>query len=304
MTSRLVLALALAACGHAAPSPAQAAAPSSQAAAPSPRVAAPASAASAAFAVTVTGHGPPIVLIPGLASSGDVWNGTVAHVRDHHTCHVLTLAGFAGQPRVPAPMLATVRDALAAYITEHHLDHPVIVGHSLGGFLALDLAEHHPDLVGRLFIVDSLPFLPAAFDPSATAESGAKMGPQFRAHLAGLNATQRRAMVDTMVTAPADQALVASWGDRSDPTAVADAFVELMSTDLRPGLSAIHVPTFVIGTYRGMPAKREDVQKVFDDQYAGLRGAKITLAETARHFVMLDDPALVYAELDRFLAAR
>lgn len=297
MTSRLVLALALAACAHSEPPPAHRAAPS-------PQVAAPAAPATTAFAVTVTGHGPPILLIPGLASSGDVWNGTVAHVRDHYTCHVLTLAGFAGQPRIPAPMMSSVRDAIAAYITDHHLDHPVIVGHSLGGFVALDLASSHPDLVGPLFIVDSLPFLPGAWDPSATAESGAKMGPQLRAQLAKTDATRRRQMTDTMVTEPANQALVASWGDKSDPTAVADAYVELMSTDLRPRLPAIRVPAFVIGTYRGLPAKREEVQKIFDDQYAGLRNAKITLADNARHFVMLDDPDFLYSQLDRFLAAR
>ena len=49
---------------------------------------------------------------------------------------VVTVAGFVGVPRVPAPMLEKVRDGLAAYIRKNKLDHPVIVGHSLGGFLA------------------------------------------------------------------------------------------------------------------------------------------------------------------------
>ena len=48
------------------------------------------------FQVQVTGTGRPILLIPGLASSGDTWTTTVAHLGGRFTCHVLTLAGFAG----------------------------------------------------------------------------------------------------------------------------------------------------------------------------------------------------------------
>src|SRR4051812_44907803 len=98
------------------------------------------------FVVKVTGKGTPIILIPGLSSSGAVWDGTVAHLKDHYECHVLTLAGFAGQPRIENPFLETVRNDLTAYIRQHKLDHSIIIGHSLGGFLALWLATHDPEL--------------------------------------------------------------------------------------------------------------------------------------------------------------
>jgi pimeloyl-ACP methyl ester carboxylesterase len=99
----------------------------------------PSPAATRSFAVTVTGRGRPIILIPGLASSGETWDATVAHLRDRYACHVLTLAGFAGIPPVSGPFLSRVRGDIARYIDEQHLDHPIIVGHSLGGALALDL---------------------------------------------------------------------------------------------------------------------------------------------------------------------
>src|SRR4051812_3944889 len=53
------------------------------------------------FTVTVTGHGPPILFIPGLSSPGSVWDHAVAHLASNHECHVLTLAGFAGTPALP-----------------------------------------------------------------------------------------------------------------------------------------------------------------------------------------------------------
>jgi N-formylmaleamate deformylase len=88
------------------------------------------------FHVEITGHGKPMILIPSLASSGKTWDGTVAHYKDQYECHVLTLACFAGEPRIEAPFLETVRKDLAAYIRENKMNKPVIVGHSLGGVMA------------------------------------------------------------------------------------------------------------------------------------------------------------------------
>jgi pimeloyl-ACP methyl ester carboxylesterase len=135
------------------------------------------------FQVKVTGHGRPVILIPGLSSSGETWDTTVARYQDRFQCHVLTLAGFAGVPRIPAPMLEHVREGIAVYIRKNKLDHPVIVGHSLGGFLALDLAAHDPELPGRLVIVDSYPFLGGVVDPKATIEQAREMAGQMRGYI-------------------------------------------------------------------------------------------------------------------------
>ncbi len=50
------------------------------------------------FGVKITGHGPPMILIPGLKGSADTYNDVVRHYKDRYTCYVITLAGFAGQP--------------------------------------------------------------------------------------------------------------------------------------------------------------------------------------------------------------
>ena len=82
-----------------------------------------------AFRVQVAGHGRPMILIPGLSSSGDTWKGTVEHYKDRFTTHTVTLAGFAGVPAIEQrPLLAAVRDQLAAYIEANHLEKPIVVG--------------------------------------------------------------------------------------------------------------------------------------------------------------------------------
>ena len=135
------------------------------------------------FEVRVTGKGPDVLLIPGLASSGAVWDDTVRPLCTTHRCHVFTLAGFAGVPAQPGPLLDNVDAALAAYIEQQHLKAPVVIGHSLGGFVALRLAIAHPADVGRLVIVDTLPALGAARMDSATPQQLHDFAPQMRAQL-------------------------------------------------------------------------------------------------------------------------
>ncbi len=65
--------------------------------------------AAPAVTVEVTGSGPAMLLVPGLLSSGDVWQQVVEHFRPRYQCHVLTLAGFAGVPPVDHPSRARVR---------------------------------------------------------------------------------------------------------------------------------------------------------------------------------------------------
>ena len=261
------------------------------------------------FKVEVTGRGKPMILIPGLASSGEVWESTVARYKANYECHVLTLAGFAGQPAVKAPFLEKVRNDLAAYIREKKMEKPTIVGHSLGGFMALWLASVEPDLAGRLVIVDSLPFLGAINNPNATPES---IKPQAEAMRKGMMTVQQsdeqRRQTQTMylqamISDPAKVALATEWGINSDPETVGQAMYEMFTIDLRPSLSRIKSPTLVLGTWVAYQqyTTRAAVEKTFRDQYANLPGYRLVMSEAGKHFVMYDDPKLLFSEMDSFL---
>jgi pimeloyl-ACP methyl ester carboxylesterase len=259
------------------------------------------------FQVKVTGHGRPMILIPGLSSSGETWDTTVDHYKDRFECHVLTVAGFAGVPRIPAPMLDKVRDGLADYIRAKHLDRPIIVGHSLGGFLALDLAASYPDLPGRLVIADAYPFFSGIADPKTTVEQARARAEQIRGYKMSQDAYERyvKSGVATrdMVTAEAKLDRITAWGLASDRTAVADAMAELYGADLRDSLARIKVPTLVLGSWIAYKqytdhARTEANLRV---QYAKLAGVEIQITDTARHFIMWDDPEWMFRHLDRFL---
>jgi pimeloyl-ACP methyl ester carboxylesterase len=248
-----------------------------------------------------------MILIPGYASSGHVWDDVVAHEQDRFECHVTTVAGFAGVPAGEnEAILPAVREQLAQYIRSHHLQNVVVVGHSMGGVLALDLAARHPDLVGRLVIVDSLPFLPAAMQPGATAETAKVSAAPMRNMIEFQPLPQRRAyeerVLPTMISDPDKVEVALGWAMASDAHTLGQALYELMTTDLRPELAKIKAPTLVLATWHGMPGEtREDVVQSFQSQYRTLRGVRLEVADRARHFVMWDDPSWFDAQLDGFL---
>jgi N-formylmaleamate deformylase len=259
------------------------------------------------FSVEVSGNGPPVVLIPGLACSGEVWASTVALEKARAELHVVSLAGFGGQPAVAVdgPFLDRVRDELVAYIREHKLERPLLVGHSLGGFVALAVAEREPDLVGGVLIVDALPFLPVVFGDHVTVESVKPQAEQMRRMTVTSTpeafARQNRDALAAMVTAPADLELLARIGARSDPATVGQAMYELLTTDLRLSLGRVKAPVTVLAA--GVPDGAEATRKIFASSYAGLKGVKLVVVDRARHFIQMDAPAAFRAELERMIGS-
>jgi N-formylmaleamate deformylase len=264
---------------------------------------------SKSFSVQLVGHGKPMILIPGLTCGGDVWKTTVEHFKDRYECHVLTLAGFAGLAAIPAPMMETIRKDIAAYIREKKLARPVMVGHSLGGFLSLWIAATEPTLVGPVISVDGGTFLPALMDPNATLESAKAGAERMRQMMAGQTpeqfAAQNKMYLRGSIIDPKNVELIAPTCAKSDPKAVGLAMYELMTTDLREDVSRIKSPLLLIGNgaFITSPQMRKPIEAAYEAQVAKVPNHKILIAEKARHFIMFDDPDFLFSAMDDFLRA-
>jgi pimeloyl-ACP methyl ester carboxylesterase len=284
------------------PTPAPAPAPAAPTPAPGP--------ADERFTVTVSGQGPDVVLIPGLASSASVWDGLVPRLQRDHRVHVVQVAGFAGTPaggNASGPVLQPLADDLAAYVEREHLAAPAIIGHSMGGLLGLMLAEQHPDDVGRLLVVDALPFYGLLSGPDMTVErftpGAAKMRDSILAggqdgFVAGEPGVMRRLVKSTGDAAQAAvQAAVAS-----DHDVVARAMYDDATTDVRPGLGAIQAPVTLIYPWdetMGIPSQRTD--QLYRAAYASLPSLKYVRIDGSYHFVMIDRPDAFLRAVDTFL---
>lgn len=250
-----------------------------------------------------------MILIPGLTCPGEVWTETVARYQNKYTLHVISLPGFAGTPAIETTeYLKTMRDELIAYIKDNKLKKPILVGHSLGGFLSLWISAVEPDLVGPNFIVDALPFFPAIQDPSATVESMKPMATSMRNMMKDATPEQvkqsQQYYLSTMATAPDKLEIIGKWGMESHSPTVAQAIYEMQTTDLRQELATIKVPVTVLGAwiaYKNYGVTHDSTFKNFSDQYQHVKNVNIQLTNTAKHFIMYDDPEWFFQNMDKFL---
>jgi pimeloyl-ACP methyl ester carboxylesterase len=265
-------------------------------------------AAAPPFRAEVSGGGRPLLLIPGLNSSGAVWNGLVDHLKGRFTCHALTLPGFAEQPPLAAPSLVTVRDAILAYIDEHRLERPILIGHSLGAFLAFWVASTSPTKVGSVIAIDGVPFLPALMDLSATVDSVRVQAESMRKVMENASKEQRERTsalsLASMISDPAHVAMAQRWAVASDPRTTALSMWELMTTDLRAEVSRIETPVLLVAAgaqFAANPSALAALEQSYERQVAGIARHRTVVARQARHFVMLDDPAFLSSTIAEFL---
>ncbi|MEZ5971537.1 MAG: alpha/beta hydrolase [Hyphomonadaceae bacterium] len=264
------------------------------------------------ISVVVRGSGPDVILIPGLSSSRDVWNTTADALDGHYRVHLVQLNGFAGAPvgaNGDGPVSAPVAEEIARYIGETHLDHPAVIGHSMGGTIGMMLAARHPDAVGKLMVVDMFPFMGAMFGgPNATPESVAPIADQIRAAMRtapqGVVSDQTRGMIASMVRTETARPEIMEHARLSNVATTANAFRELIVTDLRPELTHITAPVTVLFVIPPQaPITPEQYEAYMRASYANLPQARIVKIENSYHFIMIDQFDRFMSEVRTFLTS-
>ena len=264
-----------------------------------------------------------VVLIPGLSCGPWEWFGTISHLAATRRVYVVTLPGFDGRVPQPTPagqLFATTEKDLVALIAREGLKRPIVVGHSLGGTIAIGLAESYPAAARAVVSVDALPVsLGLAYQPPS--EFAVQAASAAKNYAAMASPAERRAFVLQNIAtlgavdpAEMDAVLAKETTGLDRATEVAN-LRELLLTDLRPGLGKIVSPLLVVVPYYlpdnstppsvQPPIVFTKAQKVagYRALLAGVRSLSLVAVEPARHFAMLDDPHDFEAALDAFLAA-
>lgn len=259
--------------------------------------------------VRTVGTGSDVVLIPGLSSSAAVWESTIAALPGYRY-HLVQVRGFAGLDagaNADGPVVAPVAEEIARYVEDANLERPALVGHSLGGSHAMMIAARHPELPGKVMVVDMMPFMGAMFAPDATPESIAPIAAQIRDGIANSPAETREAMIKQTIAGmvkteelragPIDDSLA------SDPDVSGQAMYELMTTDLRPELADIAVPLSVLWAMpTRAPITEDQMAEFYRLSYASASRATIKHVPDSSHFIMFDAPAEFREILHEFLA--
>jgi pimeloyl-ACP methyl ester carboxylesterase len=101
--------------------------------------------------------GPPVVILHGLLGSARNWTSIAKDLAGTHRAFALDLRNHGRSPWAATMSFDEMAGDVAAFIESHHLDAVALIGHSLGGKVAMRLALTRPELVGRLLVVDVAP---------------------------------------------------------------------------------------------------------------------------------------------------
>lgn len=250
-----------------------------------------------------------LVLIPGIAGGPWVWQDLIRRLSAEHTLYAVTLPGFDGRPAPAGAPLDAARAALKELLIARRLAQPVLVGHAMGGTLALALSQDLPAQVGGVISVNGLPVFADSEElaPAQRAAAAESIRVRMNATPPAAYAEQQRdymvtgGMVDMGKAADATALML-----RSDRSAVSAYVSALFALDLRPGLPKIAAPVLVLAPYFALDAGREGLTapmklEAYRRQMAGTPRLELATIDDARDFPMIDQPEAFAEAVRRFI---
>lgn len=103
-----------------------------------------------AIVVEKNGAGTALLFLPGFSTPGTVWNETIENLDGNYESHIVSYAGFNGLSPIEFPWYEAVKKELVAYIKKEKLSDITLIGHSMGGNLAVDVAAALPGQIKGL----------------------------------------------------------------------------------------------------------------------------------------------------------
>ncbi|MEK7661098.1 MAG: alpha/beta hydrolase [Pseudomonadota bacterium] len=256
--------------------------------------------------IRVIGSGPDVVLIPGLGSPPAVYDELVAKLSPNYRLHLVHVAGFAGlNTNIEGPMFDDVTSEIERYLTGEHLENAKIIGHSMGGEMAMALsARKH--VAQEIMVVDAMPFYPLYFGKQYADAMSTQTATIFSNIIKSQNDEAYRASqvlsIAKLVKSPQHRQQVLDWSVGSNRAAIAQGLYDLMTIDLRPGLAQNRAKITLLYAYDAqMGMSREVVDGLYDTGYANIPNVTKTRVDGSLHFIMFDRPQEFEAAVRQFL---
>ena len=252
------------------------------------------------FEIAKTGKGKQsIIFLPGFASSGDVWNETKSNFEKEFTCYTFTMAGFAGVKPQPNATFENWETEIVNYIKANKIEKPILVGHSMGGGLALAIASDYPELINKIAVVDALPCLAALRDPSFKSQVNndcTSMLNQITAMSEDEFYQMQKRNIAMLLADATKQDEAIRWSMKSDRKTFGEMYCDFSNTDLREKIGNIKCPSLILLDFGFSNYKRP-----IEAQYKNLETASFQYSNKGLHFIMYDDKEWYLAQLNNFI---
>lgn len=246
--------------------------------------------------------GPPVVLLHGWGAFKELWWSTLTALAPNYRAFAPDLPGHGGSPLSGTATMSNLADLIADFCAAQGLSSLTLVGHSMGGNIALELALRRPDLVQRLVLVDAavdakrLPIYVHPYDSQTHGWTVLRLSMAFARHFHPLG---------MRVPHLHGGGWFRPWLRRSiysashDPAVLRRLLRELFANPLGTRASQITMPTLVVtGQFDGLvPAAQSRLLA------ATIPGAQFVVIPGALHNPMDERPRAFEQALQSFLSA-
>ncbi|MEO2059741.1 MAG: alpha/beta hydrolase [Mesonia sp.] len=108
------------------------------------------------IAFTVEGKGETIVLLHGFLESSTIWKNVVSAFKETHQLITIDLLGHGKTEKLGyIHSMETMAETVQAVLSELKIEKASIIGHSMGGYVALAFAEKFPQQLEKLVLLNS-----------------------------------------------------------------------------------------------------------------------------------------------------
>jgi pimeloyl-ACP methyl ester carboxylesterase len=243
----------------------------------------------------VTGEGPPLLMIHGLGSSSRDWEKQINPFAQKYQVVTLDLRGHGHSDKPPGPYSVRMfAEDTASLMHELNIATSHVVGISMGGMVAFELAVHFPELLRSLTVVNSY--------PEMRVETFHEHLQVWRRvlflELLGMRGTGimlGRHLFPKPEQRDLREIFVGRWAE-NDKRAYRESFRALLNWDVEQYLGEIRCPTLVIASdqdYMPLEEKRAYSAKI--------PNSELVIIEDARHAVTVERPEQFNAILKEFL---
>ena len=237
-----------------------------------------------------------IILVSGLACTNEIWNRTIDSLSADATIYSIDYY------KDSSHQMTTINDISIQIITWMEnigISKPIIIGHSLGGVIALNMASKLKDNVHKLIIIDSYPAISALTNPNFVSSPNTNCG-SFIDRFTSMTPDQFKQFqignYSRMTKDTTERTKLVEWLINYNRINYSNLLCDYLNTDLRTQIGSIMCPTLILAS---MPMTV--IQENINHQYETLKIHSIKYSKKGLHFLMIDDFDWYLREITTFI---
>lgn len=228
----------------------------------------------------------PLLLVPGLACTADLWAPQLAAFSGRFDCRVADHSKGASMTDIAARILAAAPPQFA------------LCGLSMGGYLSFEIMRQAPQRVTKLALLDT------QATPEGEAQRANRLGRMEAARAGGMDALSELQWAQLVHPMRYEDAKLKEDVRRMAIDTGVDVYLRhceaiMNRADSRPGLGAIRVPTLVLTGDRDQLTPPEKAREMAE----GIAGATLVIVPDCGHLSTMERPEAVNTALEAWLSA-